>query len=192
MSSSATGTWPFPERFRLSWKAGAVLLRLPSVLFGTRLLKWTQKVQVKNGQRLVKAVMDRPKGTPLVTVTNHLSYIDAPSFYHLLPLRSLFSERKVKWTPSAEEICFTNRISSAYFSRCHAVPVIRGQGVYQRGVDFLIRRLNEGHWIHFYPEGVINYDKPCGFHEFFCFKSQTYSIFCMLRTLAAPTGFVKP
>ena len=36
--SSAGGTWPFPEKFRLSWKAGAVLLRLPSVLFGTRLL----------------------------------------------------------------------------------------------------------------------------------------------------------
>ena len=35
---SAGGTWPFPEKFRLSWKAGAVLLRLPSVLFGTRLL----------------------------------------------------------------------------------------------------------------------------------------------------------
>ena len=47
------------------------------------LAEWTQKVQVKNGQRLVKAVMDRPKETPLVTVANHLSYIDDPSFYRM-------------------------------------------------------------------------------------------------------------
>ena len=30
--------WPFPERFRLSWKAGAVILRLSSVFVSTRLL----------------------------------------------------------------------------------------------------------------------------------------------------------
>ena len=42
---------------------------------------WTQKVQVKNGETLVKAVMDRPNGTPLVTVCNHISYLDDVSFY---------------------------------------------------------------------------------------------------------------
>ena len=36
--SSSGGAWPFPERFRLSWKAGAVLLRLSSVFVSTRLL----------------------------------------------------------------------------------------------------------------------------------------------------------
>jgi monolysocardiolipin acyltransferase len=153
---SSTASWPFPEKYRLSWKAGAIPLRLLSVFFGTNLLRWTQKVQVKNARTLVRAIMDRPKGLPLVTVCNHISYLDDPAFYHLLPLRSLFSERKVKWTPTAQEVCFTNRIMSAFFSRCHGVPVIRGQGVYQRGVDFLISRISEGHWVHLYPEGKFN------------------------------------
>ena len=63
---------------------------------------------------------------------------------------------------------------------------ISGQGVYQRGVDFLIRRLNEGHWIHFYPEGIINYDKSGGFHGSIL-NHQTYSILqlsCMPHTPA--------
>lgn len=107
LSSSSAGPWPFPERFRLSWKLGAILLRLPSVFIGTTILskrvsrahvmvsskrrgrsredlfliEWTQKIQVKNGETLVNVVMNRKKGTPLVTVANHLSYIDDPCFY---------------------------------------------------------------------------------------------------------------
>ena len=71
--------------------------------------------------------------------------------------RSLFSEKKVKWyhslmislrncyilifirTPSAQEICFTNKISSAYFSRCHAVPVARGESLLL-GIIILTRK----------------------------------------------------
>jgi monolysocardiolipin acyltransferase len=135
---------------------GASFIRLSTILIGTKFLKWTQKIQAKNAKRLVKAVMERPEGESLLTVCNHLSYLDDTAFYNLLPLQSLFSERKVKWSPAAQEICFTNKILSAYFTRCHAVPVTRGQGVYQRGVDFLINKLNEGHWIHIYPEGKMN------------------------------------
>ena len=60
--------------------------------------EWTQKIQAKNAERLVTAVMERPVGTPLVTVCNHTSYIDDPGFYrefsstvsiHCIPLSSL-------------------------------------------------------------------------------------------------------
>ena len=46
--------------------------------------EWSQRVQVKNGRSLVRAVMNRPEGTPLVTVANHLSYIDDPAFYRMM------------------------------------------------------------------------------------------------------------
>ena len=34
-----------------------------------------------------------------------------------------------------------------------AIPIIRGDGVYQKAVDYCITLLNEGAWIHLFPEG---------------------------------------
>ena len=35
-------------------------------------------IQQRNTDRFTKAVYDRPKGTPLITISNHLSCIDDP------------------------------------------------------------------------------------------------------------------
>ena len=40
-----------------------------------------QKIQVKNLDILQKATISRPKGTPLVTVSNHASCLDDPAVW---------------------------------------------------------------------------------------------------------------
>ena len=40
---------------------------------------------------------------------------------------------------------------SCYSMHCTTV----GNGVYQRGVNFCIKLLNEGRWIHVFPEGLF-------------------------------------
>jgi len=60
----------------------------------------------------------------------------------------------MRWALGASEICFTNDLYARFFARGRVVPVIRGNGVYQPSMDFVIKKLNSGGWVHVFPEGI--------------------------------------
>ncbi|SRR5258705_11270440 len=48
------------------------------------------------------------------------------------------------------------RIFSSFFRAGQVIETFRGRGIYQPAVNDAVRKLDEGAWIHLFPEGYVN------------------------------------
>ncbi|KAF8084472.1 hypothetical protein N665_0716s0018 [Sinapis alba] len=117
------------------------------------------RVQVYGLEKLHDALLNRPKNKPLVTVSNHVASVDDPLVIaSLLPPKLLLDARNLRWTLCATDRCFKNPVTSAFFRSVKVLPVSRGEGIYQQGMDIAISKLNSGGWVHIFPEGSRSRD----------------------------------
>ena len=65
----------------------------------------------------------------------------------------------MRWALAAHDICYTKKLNSLFFTFGKSIPVVRRDGVYQPAIDFAVNILNQGHWLHLYPEGRVNLTK---------------------------------
>jgi len=132
-----------------------VIIGITSTVLKT--VKITSTFKVTNFDILIKSIEKRPKGIGLLTVTNHVSTIDDPVIWSaILPPRIMWNSKKVRWGQGAKEILFTNPFFNWYFGAGQVIPIVRGAGLEQPGVLFSIEKLNDGEWVHTFPEGKIN------------------------------------
>ncbi|KAK3029982.1 hypothetical protein RJ639_038081 [Escallonia herrerae] len=116
-------------------------------------------VQIYGAEKLHRAMLHRPAKKPLITVSNHVAAVDDPLVIaSLLPPGVLFDAHRLRWTLCATDRCFRTPVTSAFFKYVKVLPVSRGDGIYQKGMDIAISKLNRGGWVHIFPEGSRSRD----------------------------------
>ncbi|KAK6176751.1 hypothetical protein SNE40_014991 [Patella caerulea] len=145
----------FPLWWKLSFKIAGFAVAMSTKFF----LEWVNKVTVYNREALHNAVANRDKNTGLITLANHYSCLDEPLLWGVLQLKYLIHPDRIRWSLGSHDVCFTNYWHALFFSLGKTIPVVRGNGVYQKSMDFVISKLNNGNWVHLFPEGKVNLEK---------------------------------
>ena len=99
-------------------------------------------------------------GRGLITVSNHVSSIDDPGVVAaLMPLSTTFNTNNFRWTACATDRCFKLMSLAPFFKGGKVLPVERGAGLYQEGMNRMVAKLNRGDWVHMFPEGKRSKEK---------------------------------
>jgi len=119
------------------------------------ILKGLNTTEVHGMEHLERAFA-RPFDVPLVTVFNHNSCFDDPGLMGaILSAKQLCDYKGMRWSVSATEVIYVNRLLSKYWALGKVVPITRGWGPNQPAIDFLLQRLNEGSWVNIFPEAKV-------------------------------------
>ncbi|KAI0694066.1 acyltransferase-domain-containing protein [Cytidiella melzeri] len=121
-------------------------------------LGYCSSVKVDGLANLQRALQDaeRDSGRGVITMSNHISTLDDPLSWGVLPTSWYLSSRMTRWTLGASDIMFTNPAFSAFFRNGQVLETFRGNGVFQPAIDAAISKLNNGAWIHLFGEGKVN------------------------------------
>ncbi|MCJ8741309.1 hypothetical protein PDJAM_G00069210, partial [Pangasius djambal] len=148
-------TWPFPQCPRLGWRISSAFVMGMVGSYSYLWTKYMNSLSVHNQDVLLDLVDERPQDTPLITVSNHQSCMDDPHIWGVLKLRQLWNWKRMRWRdPGGVGYLLHEGIPLSLFQQREVCT--GGDGVYQRGMDFLVERLNQGDWVHVFPEGKVN------------------------------------
>ncbi|CAI5745572.1 unnamed protein product [Peronospora destructor] len=111
---------------------------------------------VEGVEILIQQLEQRPKGAAVITVSNHSATVDDPAvFANIMPWRYALPW-KGRWSLASQEYCYTKgKLVSALFFGAKTLPVKRGAGIDHQMIQAIFDKVEEGSWVHIFPEGKI-------------------------------------
>ncbi|KAF9691776.1 hypothetical protein EKO04_010363 [Ascochyta lentis] len=94
---------------------------------------------------------ERERG--LITVSNHISVMDDPILWGILPLSYMFTPDNLRWGLASYDLCFTNKGLSTFFTFGQTLPTHRSAhsqhgGLFQPTITQAIRLLSRGPFLY--------------------------------------------
>lgn len=123
-------------------------------------LQLCDSIQVEGLEHLFNAFA---QGKPVLTISNHISVLDDPCAWSVaMPLRYFLDSRTTRWTLGASDIVFKNAPLRLFFNRGQVIETFRSSadpikaGIYQPAIDLSIKKLDQGQWLHIFPEAKVH------------------------------------
>ncbi|CAI5709482.1 unnamed protein product [Hyaloperonospora brassicae] len=119
-------------------------------------LQLLNRTKVEGVSHLVEQLETRPKGTAVITVSNHSATVDDPAVLaNMMPWKYAWPW-KGRWSLASQEYCYEKgKVVSAVFFGAKTLPVHRGAGVDHEMIHAIFDKVEEGAWVHIFPEGKI-------------------------------------
>lgn len=132
------------------WNFASHATCLGMILSSKLLLNILYKPEIHNIEKLDAALARaRSENRSLLTVMNHMSVVDDPTFYAMLPWRYHRDVDTIRWGFGAHNICFSTPTLSAFFNLGKILGTKRfGEGPFQGSLDAAIRILS--------PDGTLD------------------------------------
>lgn len=151
------------------WNYASHATCLAMILKTKLLINLLYKPHVHNIEKLDAAMAKaRAEKRSILTVMNHMSVVDDPSFYALLPFRFHTDVDTIRWGFGAHNICFSNQTLSWFFNLGKILGTRRfGAGPYQGSIDAAIRILSPDDTLDLeFSPWAREQDKPSLLQEF--------------------------
>ncbi|KAK9453040.1 hypothetical protein V1511DRAFT_506356 [Dipodascopsis uninucleata] len=164
-------------RSKAWWTAGSALVMSLTGIISKTFLYGFHDVKVEGLKEFVETLDNaRKEGRGIVTVSNHISVVDDPLLWGLLPFRHTLDPTKLRWCLGAENICFVNKVTSMFFGMGQVLSTKRfGAGPFQDSVDVSVYLLSKDRtryenayppdnlipqWMHIFPEALVHQAYP--------------------------------
>ncbi|KAI4670136.1 uncharacterized protein J4E79_000417 [Alternaria viburni] len=142
-----------PEAPSGPWRAASAFTMGAVGLLCKGFLNGLSKVETHGMDGFLKLLDEREdpasRQRGLITVSNHISVMDDPILWGILPLAYIFTPDNLRWGLGSYDLCFTNKGLSTFFTFGQVLPTHRSAhsqfgGLFQPTVTQAIRLLSHG------------------------------------------------